>query len=274
LDLKGKVALITGGGTGIGAAIARRFVADGARVCITGRRKQLLEQVAHSLPAGSATICTGDVTNLEDAQQMVRQTVNFGGQLDVLVNNAGIDNAGTIAEIDPEVWKKVIDINLTGPFFMMKAAIPHFLQRGGGSIINIASLAGVRCIPAMPAYCSSKAGLIMLTQQAALDYGPSKIRCNVVCPGAVRTEMLENSMEPLAKILKTDIDGAFAKMTSLSPLRRVGLPEEITGVCSYLASDDSAFTTGAVLMIDGGTSIVDVNGAVLSSIGLNWGGGK
>jgi meso-butanediol dehydrogenase/(S,S)-butanediol dehydrogenase/diacetyl reductase len=274
LDLKGKVALITGGGTGIGAAIARRFIADGARVCITGRRKKILERVALSLPPGSVVTFAGDVTNLDDAKQMVTQAVNFGGKLDVLVNNAGIDPPGTISEVDPNLWKQVIDINLTGPFFMMKAAIPHFLERGGGSIINISSLAGLRCIPAMPAYCSSKAGLIMLTQQAALDYGPSNIRCNVICPGGIRTEMLEEAMAPLAATLKTDISGAFAKMTSLSPLRRVGLPDEVTGMCSYLASDDSMFTTGAVLIIDGGASVVDINGAVLSSIGLGWGGGK
>jgi meso-butanediol dehydrogenase / (S,S)-butanediol dehydrogenase / diacetyl reductase len=274
LDLKGKVALITGGGTGIGTAIARRFVADGARVCITGRRKALLERVALSLPQGSVVACAGDVANLEDAKQMVAQAIDFGGRLDVLVNNAGIDPPGTIAEVDPNLWKQVIDINLTGPFYLMKVAIPHFLKRGGGSIINISSLAGLRCIPAMPAYCASKAGLIMLTQQAALDYGPSRIRCNVVCPGGIRTEMLEEAMAPMARALQTDISGAFAKMTSLSPLRRVGLPDEVSGICSYLASDDSLFTTGAVIVIDGGASVVDVNGAVLSSIGLGWGGGK
>jgi len=271
MDLKGKVALITGGGTGIGAAIARRFVADGAKVCITGRRKQLLDQVASSLPEGSVLTCAGDVTKLEDARTMVEQTVKFGGKIDVLVNNAGIDPPGTVAEVDPELWKKVIDINLTGPFFMMKAAIPYLIKNGGGSIINISSLAGIRCIPAMPAYCSSKAGLIMLTQQAALDYGPSKIRCNAVCPGAIRTEMLEVAMTPLAKALKSDISGAFAKMTAYSPLRRAASPAEVTGICSYLASDDSAFTTGACIVVDGGASIVDVNGAALSSLGLGWG---
>jgi NAD(P)-dependent dehydrogenase (short-subunit alcohol dehydrogenase family) len=274
MNLKGKVALITGAGTGIGAAIARRFVSDGAKVCITGRRHEMLEKVALSLPAGSTVTFAGDVSNLEDAKQMVMTAVNFGGKLDVLVNNAGMDPPGSIVEVDPNLWKRVIDVNLTGPFFMMKAAIPHILKSGGGSIINIASLAGIRCIPAMPAYCSSKAGLIMLTQQAALDYGPSKIRCNVICPGAIRTEMLEHTMAPLAETLKTDLNGALTKLTSFSPLRRVATPDEITGICSFLASDDSTFMTGAVLVIDGGASIVDVNGAALSSTGIKWGGGK
>jgi NAD(P)-dependent dehydrogenase (short-subunit alcohol dehydrogenase family) len=274
MNLKGKMALITGAGTGIGAAIARRFVTDGAKVCITGRRHEMLEKVARSLPTGSTTMSAGDVSNLEDAKQMVMTAVNFGGKLDVLVNNAGIDPPGSIVEADPNLWKRVIDVNLTGPFFMMKAAIPQILKSGGGSIINIASLAGIRCIPAMSAYCSSKAGLIMLTQQAALDYGPSKIRCNVICPGAVRTEMTEHTMTPLAETLETDLNEAFAKLTSFSPLRRVATPDEITGLCSFLASDDSKFMTGAVLVIDGGASIVDVNGAALSSTGIKWGGGK
>jgi meso-butanediol dehydrogenase/(S,S)-butanediol dehydrogenase/diacetyl reductase len=271
MDLKGKVALITGGGTGIGAAIAKRFVAEGAKVCITGRRQKMLDEVAGNLPAGSVYTYAGDVTRLEDAQKMVDLTLHFSGKIDILVNNAGIDPPGSIADVDVEVWRKVIDINLNGPFLMMKATIPHMQRAGGGSIINIASLAGLRCIPAMPAYCSSKAGLIMLTQQAALDYGPAKIRCNVVCPGAMSTQMLENSMKGLAESLNTDISGALKYMTQYSPLKRVGVPEEITGICVYLGSSESSFMTGAVLTLDGGASIVDVNGAALSSVGLKWG---
>jgi meso-butanediol dehydrogenase / (S,S)-butanediol dehydrogenase / diacetyl reductase len=272
MDLKGKVALITGGGTGIGECITRRFVAEGARVCITGRRQSMLDAVAMNLPAGSVYTCVGDVANLEDAQKMADLTLHFNGKIDILVNNAGVDPAGNIVDLPVETWKRVVDTNLTGPFMMMKAVIPHMQRAGGGSIVNIASLAGLRCIPAMPAYCSSKAGLIMLTQQAALDYGPAKIRVNVVCPGAVRTHMLENSMKGLAASLKTDIDGAFKYMTQYSPLKRVGLPEEITGLCVYLASNESSFMTGAVLPLDGGASIVDVNGAAVSSSGLSWGG--
>jgi meso-butanediol dehydrogenase / (S,S)-butanediol dehydrogenase / diacetyl reductase len=271
MDLNGKMALITGGGSGIGAALAKRFTADGAKVCISGRRLEALNKVAASLPEGSVTTCAGDVTKLEDALRMVADTLKFGSKLDILVNNAGIDPAGTIADIDPNLWREVIETNLTGPFLMMKAAIPQMIKNGGGSIINIASLAGLRCIPAMPAYCSSKAGLIMLTQQAALDYGQYKIRCNVVCPGGTRTEMLEQAMKPLAKALKTNIEGAFSKMTALSPLRRIGTPEEMCGICSYLASDDSAYTTGAVMVVDGGAAIVDVNGAAVSSLGMGWG---
>lgn len=271
--LKGKVALITGGGTGIGTEIARRYVADGAKVCISGRRQEMLDEVAKSLPTGSVTTCSGDVTNIDDVKRMVETTVQFGGKIDVLVNNAGIDLPGNIIEVETELWKRVLEVNLTGPFLTMKACIPLMINAGGGSIVNIASLGGIRCIPTMSAYCTSKAGLVMLTQQAALDYGPSKVRCNVVCPGAVRTNMMENSTgKPLADMLKTDVDGAFALLTSFTPLKRISTADEIAGLCSYLASDDSSFMTGSCLVIDGGAHIVDPNGSAISSAGLGWGG--
>jgi meso-butanediol dehydrogenase / (S,S)-butanediol dehydrogenase / diacetyl reductase len=267
VKLKGKVALITGGGTGIGAAIARRFVEEGAKVCITGRRKEMLEQVSGSLPAGSVLAITGDVSNRNDVEKMVSQTVEFGGSLDVLVNNAGTGVHGSITDISMEEWMRAFDINIHGPFMLMKATLPHMIKAGGGSIINIASLAGLRCIPAAPAYCASKAGLIHLTRQAALDYGPQKIRCNVICPGAVRTPMLEGGMSNLKDALHTDMEGAGAYFVSCSPLRRIADPSEIAGICSFLACEDSSYMTGAVLVADGGAAIVDVNGAVINMIG-------
>ncbi len=271
MTLQGKMALITGGGTGIGTAIAERFVADGARICITGRRREVLDRVARSLPEGTVAVCTGDVTKLEDVQRMVEAAAAFGGRLDVVVNNAGIDPGGTVTDIDPDLWRQVLDINVTGPFLVMKASLPHMIKGGGGSIINISSLGGLRCLPGMPAYCTSKAALNMLTRQAALDYGRFRIRCNAVCPGATRTAMLEKALTPLGETLHTDVDGVFACISSNVPLGRVAAPHEITGICSYLASDDSAFMTGSVILIDGGASIVDVSGAALSSAGVNWG---
>ncbi len=271
MRLEGKVALITGGGTGIGAAIAKRFVGDGAKVCITGRRQQMLDKVAQTLPKDRVSTCSGDVSEYKDIERMVDTALNFSGKLDVVVNNAGIDPGGTVVDIDQEVWRKVIDINLTGPFLVMKASLPHMIENGGGSIINISSLGGLRCLPGMPAYCTSKAALIMLTKQAALDYGPFKVRCNAVCPGATRTDMLEEALTPLAESLKTDVDDIFARISSSVPLRRVAAPDEVTGICSFLASDDALFMTGSVLLLDGGAAIVDVSGAALSSAGVNWG---
>ncbi|SHH99823.1 NAD(P)-dependent dehydrogenase, short-chain alcohol dehydrogenase family [Sporobacter termitidis DSM 10068] len=272
--LKGKVALITGGGTGLGASFAKRFVAEGAKVVITGRRKELLEKVAGGLPADSVLVFQGDVSEFEQAKAMVDATIKFGGKIDILVNNAGIDPAGTVVEIPVEQWKKIIDINLTGPFLMMKAAIPAMIDNGGGSIVNIASLAGLRCIPAMPGYTASKSGLIGLSQATALDYGAQNVRVNVVCPGPIRTEMLEHSMGDLAKAIGTDTTGALNTLTKFLPLKRPAGPDEVAGAVVFLASDDASFVTGTTIVVDGGACVVDPCGAAVSSSGQNWGGGK
>jgi len=268
MKLDGKVALITGGGRGIGAAIAERFIEDGAKIVISDIRKDLLEETANSFKSDKVAICAGDVTKFDDVKKMVNETVKFGGKIDVLVNNAGIDPGGSIVDIDIDLWQKILDVNLNGPFYCMKATIPHMIKQGGGSIVSIASLAGVRCIPSMPAYCASKGGLIQLAMQAALDYGPQKIRSNVVAPGATRTEMLTKAMEGLSKALKKD---AFEVLAESVPLRRAATPDEMSGACSFLASDDSAFVTGAVIMVDGGAAIVDVSGASVARAGVGWG---
>ena len=268
MRLDGKVALITGGGRGIGAAIAKRFVDDGAKIVISDVRADLLDGVVKSLKPGMALACAGDVTNYDDVKKMVDATVQFGGKIDILVNNAGIDPGGSIVDIEIDLWKKVLDVNLNGPFLCMRAAIPYMIKQGGGSIVNIASLAGVRCLPSMPAYCASKGGLIQLALQAALEYGPKGIRSNVVAPGATKTEMLVNAMEGLSKAIKKD---AFEVLTESVPLRHAATPDQITGACSFLASDDASFITGAVLLVDGGAAIVDVSGASVSRAGVGWG---
>lgn len=265
LDLKGKVALVTGGGTGLGTAIAQRFVKEGAKVVISGRRKEKLEEVAKTMPEGTCVIVQGDVTKNEDAKRMVEETVKLGGgKIDVLVNNAASDQKGNTIDLKTEDWRRVLDINLTGPFIMMKEVLPYMIKAKYGSIINIASLGGTRCLPDMPVYCTSKAGLIMLTQQVALDYGKYGIRVNAVCPGGIDTEMLDEMIIPLSEAIKgTKQDGMdfFAKYL---PLRRISKPEEITGVCVFLASDDSTFMTGSALLIDGGSAVVDVSGALVA----------
>ena len=188
----------------------------------------------------------------------------------MLVNNAAMDQdpPATVTDIDPNLWRRIIEVNLTGPFLLMKVSIPHMIKGGGGSIINVSSLAGLRSIPAMPAYCASKGGLIKLTQQVALDYGPFKVRCNVICPGGVRTAFIETAMGHFTKALSTDLDGVFAFFSKNVPLRRIAAPSEISGTCSYLASDDSSFMTGSVLVIDGGAAVVDISGAAISSVGV------
>jgi len=264
MKLKGKVALITGGGGGIGAAISERFVKEGAKICITGRRQKLLDAMAKKLPAGSVKVFTGDVSKEEDVKGMVATTVKFGGKIDILVNNAGISMIGSVTDLDMENWLKTLSINLTGPFMLMKAAIPHMIKAGGGSVINIASVGGLRCLPERPAYCTTKAGLIMLTKQAALDYGKYNVRCNVVCPGGVKTEMTEADFGQVGKMIGMETEAFVKEISTEMPLKRFAEIHEIGGICTFLACEDSSFMTGAELVIDGGTAIVDVVGAGIS----------
>jgi NAD(P)-dependent dehydrogenase (short-subunit alcohol dehydrogenase family) len=268
--LEGKVAIVTGGGAGIGAAIARAFASEGAKVLITGRRREKLAEFVASAPAGAVSFYAGDVTKEEDSKAMVEAAVAFGGKLDVLVNNAGIDPPGTVTEIPLEQWRQIIDTNINGTFLMCRHAIPEMIKAGGGSIINVSSLAGLRCIPAMPAYTTSKAGIIGLTNAIALDYGPQGIRANAICPGATATEMLKTAMAPLAKAQNTDIDGALKLLTRFCPLPRPAEPEDMAPAAVYLASDESSFMTGAQIVLDGGACVVDPCGASTSSLGTKW----
>jgi len=263
MRLDGKVALITGGGTGIGAAVAERFVAEGAKVCITGRRADLLEKMAQSLPAGTVVTCAGDVSKPEDAQKMVDTVVAFGGKLDVLVNNAGIESMGAVADLELAEWQKVIDIDLTGCFLMMKAAIPHMVKAGGGSIVNMSALSGLRGLPTMPAYAAAKGGLQSLTAQSAIDYGRAGIRCNVVAPGPIRTDIFEEVFGHIAQGLGISNEAAFKMIENVVPMRAIGTPADVAALCCFLASDDSKFITATTMVIDGGAAMVDPVGQVL-----------
>lgn len=271
MQLEGKVALVTGGGTGIGAGVVERFVAEGAKVLITGRRKEMLDTVAASLPAGSVTIFVGDVCEEGNAQRMVDAAWAIGGRLDILVNNAAIEANAPVVDMDPAVWRQTVEVNLTGPFLMMRAAIPKMIQAGGGSIINVASVAGVVAPPGAPAYCATKAGVIHLTKQVAVDYGKDNVRCNVICPGPVRTTMLESNFVPLAKHLKTNMDGVFDKVRMNVPLHRIGTPADIAGVFVFLAGDDSRFMTGSTVLADGGMHVIDAFAAGVGHLGAAWG---
>ena len=271
MQLEGKVALVTGGGTGIGAGVVERFVAEGAKVCITGRRAEMLEKVAASLPAGSVTTFVGDVSEDGAAQRMVDAALGIDGRLDILVNNAAIEVNEPVVEMDPAVWRQTLEVNLTGPFLMIKAAIPKMIEGGGGSIINVSSLAGVVAVPGAPAYCATKAGIIHLSKQVALDYGKQNVRCNVICPGPVRTSLLEMNFKPLAELLKTDMDGVFDKVRENVPIRRIANPSDIAGVFVFLASDDSRFMTGSTVLADGGVHIIDAFAAGVGHLGAAWG---
>lgn len=271
MRLDGKVAIVTGGGTGIGRAVAERFVSDGACVCITGRRQEVIEAAAASLPPERVKTCASDVTNPADVDRIVETALSFGQGLHVLVNNAGTDQpmAGVV-DLDPVVWSRVLEVNLTGPFLMMKAVIPHMIKGGGGSIVNISSLAGLVNLASLPAYCASKGGLISLSKQVAVDYGVSNVRCNVVCPGATMTEMFVDGMMPFAQACGVEVEDVFRTFSQDIPLRRLSSPHEMAGLCSFLASDDASFLTAAVIPVDGGAVAVDVSGAAINRMAARY----
>jgi meso-butanediol dehydrogenase / (S,S)-butanediol dehydrogenase / diacetyl reductase len=255
-----RAALVTGGGTGIGAAIARRLRADGYDVCITGRRREPLDAVAAETGALAFQSDTGDPG---DAERAVAAASEAFGRLDLLVCNAGIGLAGTVGEQSPEGWDAVLRTNLTGAFLACRAAMSE-LVRTKGSIVTISSDSGLRVAPRSAAYCTAKAGLIMLTQSIALDYGPLGVRANCICPGWIRTPMADGEMDELGEEKGTDREGAYELAATPVPLRRPGSPEEIASAVAWLASEGAGFTTGAVLAIDGGNSVVDASATVFA----------
>ena len=269
--LEGKVAVITGGGIGIGASISKGYISEGAKVLISGRRKNVLEDFAAAQPSGSVAIFQGDITKVEDCEAMVDAAVKEFGKLDILVNNAAIDPAGNVVDIPLQQWRDIIDTNLHGSFYMTRFAIPKIIEQGGGSVIFLASLAGVRAIPGMPAYSASKSALIGLTNACTLDFSPKGVRFNIISPGATATDMLKNQMKGLAEAQNTDVYGALGILTRFLPISRACEPDEIAPLAVFLASDESKYITGQNFLIDGGATVVDPNGASISSLGSIWG---
>jgi meso-butanediol dehydrogenase / (S,S)-butanediol dehydrogenase / diacetyl reductase len=253
-------AIVTGGGTGIGAAIARRLSADGYAVAVTGRRAEPLDEIVKELGEGLAV--TGDVGRPEDCERAVAATVEAFGGVDALVNNAGIGNLATGLEETPEQWDNVLRVNLSGAFYMAQAALPHLLERRG-SIVNISSTSGYLAGPGWTSYCTSKAGLIMLTRCLATDYGPSGVRANCVCPGWVRTPMGDADMVEVAKLHGTDLEDGYRIVHEGHPLGRAAEPEEIAGVVAFLAGPDASYVNGVALPVDGGTTASDPTATAL-----------
>ncbi|MBS1158593.1 MAG: short-chain dehydrogenase/reductase [Proteobacteria bacterium] len=252
--LAGKVAVVTGGGTGIGEACVRKLAAQGATVGVLGRRRELVETVA-ARHGGFALFA--DASKEADMQRAMATVIERHGRLDILIANAGGYGQGSCTETGVDDWRKAFDANLNTAFISARAALPHLLAQRG-AIVFVASIAALAAGPQVCGYTTFKHALIGLSRSLARDYGPLGVRSNVVCPGWVRTPMADEEMQPLMAQHGISLDEAYALVTGDVPLRRPADPAEIAEVCAFLASPAASIVTGAVLTADGGATIVDV----------------
>ena len=249
MRLSGKVAIVTGGGRGIGQAIATRFAEEGAKVLVVDWNRESGAATAAAIQAagGEARFWCADVSRAANVEAMVRAAVAEWGRLDILVNNAAIQVVARLVETTEAEWDRLQSVNLKGVFLGCKYAIPEMLRAGGGSIVNIASVLGLVGDPELAAYCAAKGGVITLTKAAALTYGPQGIRVNAICPGDVDTPMAQEYLDaaPDPAALRQEVASKYA-------LRRISSPREIAEAAVFLASEASSFITGAALVVDGG----------------------
>ncbi|MBN1594161.1 MAG: SDR family oxidoreductase [Candidatus Coatesbacteria bacterium] len=253
MHLIGKTAVVTGGGTGIGKAIALRLAQEGANVAICGRRKGPLEETLSVLPGcGSKHFAiAADVSRKADVDRFVRSVIERFGSLDILVNNAGILFRKNIMDTCEEDWDSMFDINVKGIYLFSKAVLPHMIQQKSGNILNIGSVSGLRAASFADAYCASKAAVHMLTRSLAKGYAQHGIRVNCICPAHVDTPIMDLTIEFFNSI---GVESDRAKIDSLYPLGRRGMPNDVASLALFLVSDQSAWMTGALVVLDGGVT--------------------
>jgi NAD(P)-dependent dehydrogenase (short-subunit alcohol dehydrogenase family) len=253
--LSGKRALVTGASSGIGRAVANRFAAEGAAVAAGGRDEERTRRTVEEIRSagGSVVEAIGDVSTEDGARSVVEASAAALGGLDIVINNAGIDATEwyPVAEWDVADFDRILSTNLRGPFLVSKFAIPHLLDAGGGSIVHISSVCAITVWAGDCAYDVSKAGLNMLSDHIAVEYGPQGIRSNTLMPGVIRTELHESVMEAM------DDGRAFEReLLGRHPIGRFGTVEEIADACVFLSADEAGFMTGANISIDGAYSRV------------------
>ncbi|HZC24028.1 MAG TPA: SDR family oxidoreductase [Candidatus Binatia bacterium] len=244
--LKGKIGIVTGAGSGIGRACAIALAREGARVALCGRRKERIEEVAREIGDRGFAVAA-DLSRTSELNHLLDQTVSRFGGLDFLVNNAGILTVGNAEQITEDQWDHLFNVNVRSVWLLSRGALPHMRKSGGGSIINIASTLGIVGARNRAAYAPSKGAVILLTKSMAIDHGHENIRVNAICPSFVETELTASLMAQVS-----DPAAARRERTASHPIGRLGRPEDVAGLAVYLASDESSWTTGAALPVDGG----------------------
>ena len=249
-----KVVVVTGAGSGIGRACAVNFAAEGASVVIVDVNQAAADAVVEEIASagGQAVAVLADVSKAADAQKIAQQAVARFGGIDCLVNNAGIQTYGTVVDTDEELWDRTLNINLKGVFLVSKFCVPEIAKRGGGAVVNMGSVQGIRTQRNVAAYTATKGAILALTRTMALDHAAQNIRVNAVAPGSVDTPMLRWA----AGLFEPDNpEGLIDEWKTLHPLGRVARSDEIAQVVMFLASEQASFVTGATIVVDGGLSI-------------------